>query len=123
MGLLRQVRRLWRGLWRRPPPPAPDSTLVLRRPGRGLLARAWAVEIDGSPVAKLRPGAERRLRVHSGRHVLNLWAGDEGSLPLVVILTPGETVTVEAMTMARAVHLGLVEAGFAPDPLLLRRIG
>ena len=113
---------------RRPRPVRPPgetmATLVLRRPGPRwrALGGAWEVELDGMRLARLRSGGERRLDVAPGAHRLNLWAGDVGSLPLRLTLMRGEVAVIEAMTMARAVGLGLVEPGFAPDPLLLRRI-
>lgn len=120
----RRVRRLWRGLRGGPPSPGPDAVLVLRRPGSrwARLGRAWVVEMDGARVATLRAGGERRVPVPSGRRRLHLWAGDVGSLPLTLTLARGEEAVIEAMTMRRAVRLGLVDAGFAPDPLLLRRL-
>ncbi|PWJ16215.1 hypothetical protein [Jannaschia seohaensis] len=124
MGLARQLGRVWRRAWRRPPLAPPDAVLILRRPGTrwGYLGRAWTVELDGVRVAKLRAGTVLRLELRSGRHRLNVWFGDEGSLPMALTLAPGETARVEAMTMARAVRLGLVDGRFAPDPLLLRRM-
>jgi hypothetical protein len=100
------------------------AELVLRREGRRSWwpSRAWRIERDGVFLTRLRRGGEHRLTIPSGAMTLIAWAGDEGSLPLHVVAIPSGRVVVEAMTIRRAAALGLVEPGFAPDPLLLREI-